>query len=204
MVEEYPRIQRIEALVSAINPGQVCIEPSDDTDLGYRMYCYKDLSSTPISYKLLAKGKPGLLLSLILSGLAGDIGLVRHTDTGLLIGGKISVDTFNTYLTDGPLIKDCVTSLVKDGETKLQGDLVLYEGANVTITQETDGFTIASTGGGGISGLTPGAILFGKSDGSIDESYSNLHYIASELLLQHSSSTTATLNFKHLQLGQVI
>jgi len=193
MVEEYPRIQRIEALVSAINPGQVCIEPSDDTDLGYRMYCYKDLSSTPISYKLLAKGKPGLLLSLILSGLAGDIGLVRHTDTGLLIGGKISVDTFNTYLTDGPLIKDCVTSLVKDGETKLQGDLVLYEGANVTITQETDGFTIASTGGGGISGLTPGAILFGKSDGSIDESYSNLHYIASELLLQHSSSTTATL-----------
>jgi len=192
MADEYPRIQRIEALVSAINPGQCCIEPSDDVDLGYRMFCYKDLADPPVSYKLLSKGKPGLLLSLVLSGLAGDIGLVRHTTTGLLIGGKISVDTFNTYLTDGPLIKDCVTSLSKDGESELQGDLVLYEGANVTITQEVDGFTIASTGGDGVSGLTPGAILFGKSDGTIAEDYTNLHYTASELLLQHKSNTIAT------------
>jgi hypothetical protein len=150
MVEEYIRIQRIEALVTAINPGQCCIEPSDDTDLGYRMFCYKDLSSTPLSYKLLAKGKPGLLSSLVLSDLAGsEIGIVRHTTTGLLIGGLMTVDQLNSYLSDGPLIKDCVTSLVKDGELELQGDLVLYEGSNVTITQEVDGFTIASTGGSG-------------------------------------------------------
>jgi hypothetical protein len=157
MVDEYIRIQRIEALVTAINPGQCCIEPSDDTDLGYRMFCYKDLSSTPLSYKLLAKGKSGLLSSLVLSDLAGsEIGIVRHTTTGLLIGGLMTVDQLNSYLSDGPLIKDCVTSLVKDGELELQGDLVLYEGSNVTITQEVDGFTIASTGG---------------SSGSLDDAY---------------------------------
>ena len=157
MVDEYIRIQRIEALVTAINPGQCCIEPSDDTDLGYRMFCYKDLSSTPLSYKLLAKGKPGLLSSLVLSDLAGsEIGIVRHTTTGLLIGGLMTVDQLNSYLSDGPLIKDCVTSLVKDGELELQGDLVLYEGSNVTITQEVDGFTIASTG---------------SSGGSLDDAY---------------------------------
>jgi hypothetical protein len=104
MVDEYPRIQRIEALVTAINPGQCCIEPSNDTDLGYRMFCYKDLSETPIAYKLLSKGKPGLLLSLVLSGLAGsEIGIVRHTTTGLLIGGLMTVAQLNSYLSDGPI-----------------------------------------------------------------------------------------------------
>ena len=181
MVDEYPRIQRIEALVTAINPGQCCIEPSNDTDLGYRMFCYKDLSETPIAYKLLSKGKPGLLASLVLSGLAGsEIGIVRHTTTGLLIGGLMTVAQFNSYLSDGPIeggVTDhgALTGLSDDDHTQY----ILVNGTRAFSDNQAHGDNHITNVKNVTNGSAPSSASFSSNEITVNWSTGrNIQYVA--------------------------
>lgn len=57
-------IERIEALITALAKLQIGIEPDPDSDLGFRMFGYKDGQGTPEAFKLLAKDQDARVKSL--------------------------------------------------------------------------------------------------------------------------------------------
>lgn len=123
--------------VSAIDNAQMCFETTYDADLGYRMRAVK----TPegVSLKLLAKGFPGLLTTLKLTdaSTSGTTGFIRHDTDGMLYGGKISVATLNSFLTDGPLLDSAVESL-----NSLQGDVTLLNGNYISVDASAPNITL--------------------------------------------------------------
>ena len=55
MTTENKKILRINALVSALNDGQIAVEPTADPDLGFKMFGGMDYDS--VATKFLAKDK---------------------------------------------------------------------------------------------------------------------------------------------------
>lgn len=111
MTTTFPRIQRIDALISEINPGQIAVEPTVDSHLLFKMSGYKDYDGNP--YKNLSKDQKGRLLDLGLIGptTTGTIGILQHDTSGNVFGGKVTVDQLNEYIIDGsigvpPLVED--------------------------------------------------------------------------------------------------
>lgn len=89
MATQNAAILRIIDMISAIGNGQIAIEPSLDTDLGYRALGYKDSAGNP--YKVLVKGQSGVLKNLKLTDVSGNPGgagfdangnLIRISDAG--------------------------------------------------------------------------------------------------------------------------
>lgn len=123
--------------VGLIDNAQMCFETSYDADLGYRMRAAK----TPegVSLKFLAKGFPGLLTTLKLTdaSTSGTTGFIRHDTDGMLYGGKISVATLNSFLTDGPLLDAAVESL-----NSLQGDITLLNGNYINVDASAPNITL--------------------------------------------------------------
>ena len=95
------RIYRISGNHSALNAQQIGVESSADADLGFKMYGGKDDAGAIT--KFLAKGKPGIMSTLNLSGgsTTGDAGLLKHDTLGDITGGQMTVSEFNTYISDG-------------------------------------------------------------------------------------------------------
>lgn len=119
------RIYRISGNHSALNAQQIGVESSADADLGFKMYGGKD-DAGDIT-KFLAKGKPGILSTLNLSGGAttGDTGILRHDALGDITGGQMTVATFNTYISDGGFLwtKTGTTMIpLTDTDTLIVGD----------------------------------------------------------------------------------
>lgn len=82
------QIKHIPALTSTIGIYQICIEPSNDPDLGIKLMGYKNSAGTP--YKLLVKNQAAKVSSLVISTF-GTAGYVKNTTLGVLTGGN-SID----------------------------------------------------------------------------------------------------------------
>lgn len=95
------RIFRISDAISAVNPQQIAVEPTPDSDLGFKMYGGKD--DLGVVTKWLAKDQAARITVLQLTGpeTTGDAGLVRHDAAGDILGGQMDATEFNTYLSYG-------------------------------------------------------------------------------------------------------
>lgn len=79
---------RIESLLESIGLKQMAVEPSPDSELGFRMWGGKD--ALGVVTRFLAKGKPGLLESLRVSSLASaSAGPAMLSPTGELYKGTV-------------------------------------------------------------------------------------------------------------------
>src|SRR4030042_1132396 len=102
MTDLYPRIQRIIDNISAINNGQIAIEPTQDSQLEYRALGWKD--SIGGVFKCLAKSQKAFISDCNISSMAGATdGIVRHDALGNLYGGLITIDGLNDLISDGPI-----------------------------------------------------------------------------------------------------
>jgi hypothetical protein len=99
---------RIESLLESIGLKQIAVEPSPDSELGFRMWGGKD--ALGIVTRWLAKNKPGLLFSLRLSSLSGNGTVVAKIDN------------------NGNIIKESLTSADVPDHNELEG----LQGGNST------------------------------------------------------------------------
>jgi hypothetical protein len=120
------RIFRIQDAVASINDGQICIEDGNDSDLGFRMFGYKD--GNGVTQKCLAKNQDAYIQDLRLSGSTtiGETGLLKHDTNGDVTGGKLSIAELEDLLTE---------SLPTGGVTGLEEDQVLIGSATGLIEQ---------------------------------------------------------------------
>jgi len=97
------QILRIADAIENIGLGQLAIEPTIDPTLGFKMVGAKD--HTGGVQRFLAKGKPGLLDTLVLSGstTTDTSGLLRHDSFGSVVGGLIPLATLNSLISDATL-----------------------------------------------------------------------------------------------------
>jgi len=104
MATEDKKILHINAALAAISNGQLAVELVSDPDLGFKTWGGKDFDGAVVQF--LAKDKAAKILSLKITDLAGvAAGLVRHSTTGVVLGGLITVAALNALLSDGPLAK---------------------------------------------------------------------------------------------------
>ena len=97
------QILRIISSIDSIGLGQIAVEPSVDSDLGFRMWGGKD--STGLATRFLAKDQPMTVSRATISGASttGSDGFLRHDTAGLVAGGLITVAQLNALLSDGPI-----------------------------------------------------------------------------------------------------
>lgn len=144
MADSYNRIFRnmvsVDSLVLGQNDeGQICIEPANDTDLGFTMFGYMNEAGN--TYKALAKNQDAYIKDLRLNGTSttGSKGLLKHDTNGDITGGLMTIAQLEENLSE-------------------------------------------SLPGGTVTGLNEDEILFGKADGTIDQS-ENLKFDGSKLVL---------------------
>lgn len=89
-------LERIEALISSIGALQMAIEPSNDVDLGFKMWGGKDSAGTPT--KFLAKDKNARVNSMKILDMQSNAGFVRVDASGLLYTlGAITKDDIPSH-----------------------------------------------------------------------------------------------------------
>jgi hypothetical protein len=100
---EYYKILRIEDAIDNISNGQIAVESSANSIIGQRAWGGKDWHGNVTRF--LALNKPGQLETLNLSGPTTilDSGILVHDSDGNVTGGKLTIEEFNGYLSDGPI-----------------------------------------------------------------------------------------------------
>jgi hypothetical protein len=129
------RIFRIQDAVASINDGQICIEDGNDSDLGFRMFGYKD--GNGVTQKCLAKNQDAYIQDLRLNGSTtiGETGLLKHDTNGDVTGGKLSIAELEDLLTE---------SLPTGGVTGLSEDQILI-GSATGLIEQTNSFKFDDT-----------------------------------------------------------
>jgi hypothetical protein len=165
MAVENRRIFRIIGSVMSINNGQICIEDLDDYITGVKTLCWKD--DDGVARKAVVLGHGATLSSL---GMTGDIDMDEH-------------DIVNVGLVDGVDVPNHKLRHIRGGNDEIDGDKldVDWDPSNYTpdtspdevdnvdhLTAHLKGIDDA-IGSGGVSGLTDKQVLYGNSDGSIDQ-----------------------------------
>ena len=146
MTEEV-KILHIVDIVSNLDDTQLGMESINDTDLGYKMLCYKDANGN--AHKILAKNQDAYIKDLRLTGstTTGTTGMLKHDTNGDVTGGKITVDTFNNdILSDGPIAggdlsgSGTVGYLAEFTDTDEVGDSTILHSSNLYLVngQTTD------------------------------------------------------------------
>ena len=108
MANETKEILRIAGPLANLGLGQIGYELENDPALGFKMWGGKDASG--VVSKFLAKGKPGLLQTLTLSGATttGEVGFLKHDEQGNITGGYSSTVDSITEINDVDFTKDVV------------------------------------------------------------------------------------------------
>ena len=94
------KITRIEDSVGDINNKQICVEPGNDPDTGYRMWAGKDGAGN--TYKFLGKSKPAYIESLNVSDFS-TAGLLSSDSSGDVTANVNTLAELNTLITDATL-----------------------------------------------------------------------------------------------------
>jgi len=160
-VEERPILQ-INAALDTVGAGQFGVEPTDDPQLGFPMWGGKDIYGT-IS-RWLAKGKPGQLLTLQLTGpstYGNGSGVLHHNSAGEVVGGPLSAEEWGDLGVEPYL-----------GTPAVSGYVLASTDAGVRSW-------VPMSGGGGVA-IPLGQIAVGTGPGL--GSSSNLTYTAGQLL----------------------
>lgn len=137
------RIFHINDLVGNIDNAQICFEPLEDPDLGFRMFGYK--TDEGDTFKCLAKDQDARMnnVRLLGSSFNGSSAYLMHNSTGVISGSHTPV-----------------TTIAKLGSTPYGGAWSFVEGTNITITQDSANRRLTINGQAGTVGYDDSSVFY--------------------------------------------